>query len=154
MAWLQTFETSAFRYSKNHENTIVKRVELFVVKPLQGCPGIEVVPLVVGFSGTCEVKSIVNDKGWHFCSHYPWSHIQRWCYQVSRDQQPGKGITLERTWCSHQPWVPGRTLLHTHGGCWPPAKTKAGALLCQRSANKSLHPLDSSAKEQCWLPPL
>lgn len=38
--------------------------------------------------------------------------------------------------------------LHTHSGFWPAAKTQAGALLCQRSANKSLHPLDSVAHLQ------
>lgn len=55
----------------------LKGLSSSVVKLLQGCPGIEVVPLFSGFSGTFEVKSMANDKGWHFCSAYPWSHIQR-----------------------------------------------------------------------------
>lgn len=38
--------------------------------------------------------------------------------------------------------------LHAHGGCWLPAKTQAGALLCQKSVNTSLHPLDSVAHLQ------
>lgn len=38
--------------------------------------GIKAVPLFSVFSGALQVKSIADDKGWHFCSDYPRGHIQ------------------------------------------------------------------------------
>lgn len=56
---------------------ILKGLNTSAVQLLEGCPSIEAVPLFsVFFSGTLEVKSIADDKSWHFGSDYPRDHNQ------------------------------------------------------------------------------
>lgn len=117
----------------------LKELSGSAVQLLEGCPGVEAIPLFSGFSGSLEVKSIADDKGWHFCSDYPWSHIQNKCCWVGRDQHPGKGITWG---CVLQPWSSQVMGTRLSPACTDP---QPRALLCQRSVNESLHPLDSVA---------
>lgn len=63
------------------------------------------------------------------------------------------GTALHRTVFSFpeaatSPGYGAEPCLYTRGGYWPPAKIQAGAVLCQRSVNKSLHPLDLVAHLQ------
>lgn len=120
-----------------------------VIKLLQGCSGIEVVPLCSGLSGTLEVKPGANDKGWHFL--FRGSHIQRWHHHVGRRPAAWAGHCMGL--CFPFPKQPpalgtGQSPAHAPAVAADPSQGTGGSSLCQRSVNNSLHPLDLAAHPQ------
>lgn len=138
-------------FKKHMKIQFLKGLSSSVIKPLQGCRGMEVVSPFSGLSGTFEVKPVANDEGWHFCSDGA-------TFKGDATKWVGVGISslgraLHRAVFSFpeaatSPGYRTDPCLHAHGGHWPPARTRAGALLCQGSVNKSLHPLDLVAHLQ------